>query len=280
MRRVGAGLVLVALLMLIGASSATASGCDAGGSISGSCIGGGTVNIGGSAEVPGSGGSGGGADGGEAWQPNPDWATGGDGTPGSNIGPGGETAVCSLFRPGDCVIVVPPPLEGAGAAPVQPVTIHDVASFAPDAPTVTTEPGEWGLLKRYTNVIAGASGHVRTGTLLGQPVEVNFIPVGFSFDYGDGTTASSATGGASWAALGLAEFSKTPTGHRYTEPGEKSITVVVTYQAEYRLAGGAWQPVVGTLDVPSTSPHTIHVLRNTTVGVDKPCTAGRKAVGC
>lgn len=279
MRRIVIGIVIVSLVL--GAAevrSAAASGCDAGGSITGACIGNGSVDIGGSIERPG---SGGGGSGGGEWQPHPDWMTGGDGTPGSNIGPGGEYAVCGTSRTElDCYIIVPPPKSVGDLGTTLSVTIRDVASFAPDAPTVTTEPRIWGLLNAHTNVIAGASGHVRSGTLLGQSAEVNFIPLRFTFDYGDGTAGSSAAGGSTWASLGVAEFSKTSTSHRYTEPGEKSITAAVEYVAEYRLGGGEWLPVDGTLSVPADASHTIKVLRNSTVGVDKPCTPGKQAVGC
>lgn len=280
MRRIVIGIAIVSLALgVMEVRSAAASGCDAGGSITGACIGNGSVDIGGSAERPGSGG-GGGSGGGE-WQPHPDWMIGGDGTPGSNLGPDGMIGVCGTKRTElHCYIFVPPPKSVGDLGATLSVTIRDVASFAPDAPTVTTEPRIWGLLKAHTNVIASASGHVRSGTVLGQPAEVNFIPLAFTFDYGDGGTGSSAAGGSTWASLGVSEFSKTSTSHRYTEAGPKTITAEVEYAAEYRVGGGAWIPVVGTLSIPASTPHEITVLRNSTVGVDEPCSPGRKAVGC
>ncbi|HXH35961.1 MAG TPA: hypothetical protein VNJ54_16395 [Plantibacter sp.] len=279
---VAAGIVAFAMVFsTVGAYPAFAADCSGFEHSIGACVGNGSVDIGGSIERPGSGGSGS-EPGGAGWTPHPDWQTGGDGTPGSNIGPGGETVVCSTMRPDECWTFLPPPAEAADAldAAVQPVTIRDIASFAPDAPTVTTEPGAWGILKLHTNVVANAAQHVRSGTLLGGPAEVNFIPIGFTIDYGDGQATTTATGGDTWAALGLAEFSKTATSHRYTKPGTKTITAEVTYAAEYRVGGGAWLPVVGTLSIPTDTPHTIQIVRNSTVGVDKPCTPGRTAVGC
>ncbi|WP_138945328.1 hypothetical protein [Plantibacter sp. M259] len=197
-------------------------------------------------------------------------------------GPNGERTVCSLIRPDECYTFTPGDLgTDLGAAPAaQPVTIRDVASFAPAAATVTTEPAAWGVRGLHTNVIAGASGHTRTGTLLGQAAEVNFIPVGFTFDYGDGETATTRTGGSTWASLGLAEFSKTPTSHRYTTVGTKIITAEVEYAAEYRIGDSGWLPVVGTLSIPTEEPHTVQIVRNSTVGVDKPCRPGKPAIGC
>ncbi|AZH82764.1 hypothetical protein EAO79_07530 [Plantibacter sp. PA-3-X8] len=267
--------------MLVGgvglASAAVAASCDAGGAISGACIGNGSVDIGGSVERPGTGvGSGGGTGGG-------DDEGGGSAElpPGVTDGPNGERTVCSLMRPDECYTFTPGDLgTDLGAAPAAPVTIRDVASFAPTAPTVTTEPAAWGVRGLHTNVIAAASGHTRTGTLLGQVAEVNFIPVGFTFDYGDGESATVRTGGSSWTALGLAEFSKTPTSHRYTTVGTKTITVEVEYAAEYRIGDSGWLPVVGTLSIPTEEPHTVQIVRNSTVGVDKPCRPGKPAIGC
>jgi len=271
---------LVALFVLAGlmlavapVQQAAASGCSDDNQWSNGCvgIGNGSVDIGGSVERPGAGGgTGGDSGGGSAELP-----------PGVTDGPNGERTVCSLMRPDECYTFTPGDLgTDLGAAPVAPVTIRDVASFAPAAPTVTTEPAAWGVRGLHTNVIAGASGHTRTGTLLGQVAEVNFIPVAFTLDYSDGDTTTTRTGGSTWASLGLAEFSKTPTSHRYTTVGTKTITVEVEYAAEYRIGDSGWLPVVGTLSIPSDEPHTVQIVRNTTVGVDKPCRPGKPAIGC
>ncbi|MET3509072.1 MULTISPECIES: hypothetical protein [Plantibacter] len=274
----GWAMVLGVVLALGPGTAAVAAQCSDLDHSIGACIGNGSVDIVGSVEQPGSGGgggsgggTGGGGGGGSAELP-----------PGVTDGPNGERTVCSLMRPDECYTFTPGDLgTDLGAAPAaQPVTIRDVASFAPAAPTVATEPAAWGVRGLHTNVIAGASGHTRTGTLLGQVAEVNFIPVGFTFDYGDGDTTTTRTGGSSWAALGLAEFSKTPTSHRYTSVGTKTITVDVEYAAEYRSGDSGWLPVIGTLSIPTEEPHTVQIVRNSTVGVDKPCRPGKPAIGC
>jgi hypothetical protein len=280
MRKLTAHIGLVIGVMLVGGlgvTSAVAAGCDAGGSISGACIGSGSVDIGGSVERPGTGGGGsGGSGGGESGGGSAELP------PGVTDGPNGERTVCSLIRPDDCYTITPgeliPGFEPTPAA--QPVTIRELISFAPAAPTITTEPDAWGIRGLHTNVIAGASGHTRSGTLLGQTAEVNFIPVGFTIDYGDGTTTTSSTGGATWASLGLPEFSKTPTSHRYTTVGTKTITAEVEYAAEYRVGDSGWLPVSGTLSIPTDTPHPIQIVRNATVGVDKPCRTGTPTIGC
>ena len=278
-RRLATVLALIAVVSLTApVTSASANSCTEVDYMNGACIGNGSVDIGGTIEQPGSGtggGSGGGTGGGG----------GGGGSaelpPGVTDGPNGERTVCSLMRPDECYTFTPGDLgTDLEAAPAAPVTIRDVASFAPAAPTVTTEPAAWGVRGLHTNVIAGASSHTRTGSLLGQVAEVNFIPVGFTFDYSDGDTTTTRTGGSSWATLGLAEFSKTPTSHRYTTVGTKTITVEVEYAAEYRIGDSGWLPVVGTLSIPTEEPHTVQIVHNSTVGVDKPCRPGKPAIGC
>jgi hypothetical protein len=270
-RRLATVLALIAVVSLTApVTSASANSCTEVDYMNGACIGNGSVDIGGSIEQPGSGG-GGGSGGGTGG----DSAGGGSAElpPGVTDGPNGERTVCSLMRPDECYTFTPGDLgTDLGAAPAaQPVTIRDVASFAPAA---------WGVRGLHTNVIAAASGHTRTGTLLGQVAEVDFIPVGFTFDYGDGENATVRTGGSSWAALGLAEFSKTPTSHRYTSVGTKTITAEVEYAAEYRIGDSGWLPVVGSLSIPTEEPHTVQIVRNSTVGVDKPCRPGKPAIGC
>ncbi|MBF4567992.1 hypothetical protein ITJ57_04345 [Plantibacter sp. VKM Ac-2880] len=267
----------VAMTVTAPLSAAHASGCTEVDYLNGACIGSGSVDIGGSVERPGSGGGGsGGSGGGESGGGSAELP------PGVTDGPNGERTVCSLIRPDDCYTITPgeliPGFEPTPAA--QPVTIRELISFAPAAPTITTEPDAWGVRGLHTNVIAGASGHTRSGTLLGQTAEVNFIPVGFTIDYGDGTTATSSTGGATWASLGLPEFSKTPTSHRYTTVGTKTITAEVEYAAEYRVGDSGWLPVSGTLSIPTDTPHPIQIVRNATVGVDKPCRPGKPTIGC
>jgi hypothetical protein len=267
---------IVSMLIAVGSPSAVfAASCGSADAIW-ACPGSGSVDIGGSVERPGSGGGSGGSRGGESGGGSAELP------PGVTDGPNGERTVCSLIRPDDCYTITPgeliPGFEPTPAA--QPVTIRELISFAPAAPTITTEPDAWGIRGLHTNVIAGASGHTRSGTLLGQTAEVNFIPVGFTIDYGDGTTTTSSTGGATWASLGLPEFSKTPTSHRYTTVGTKTITAEVEYAAEYRVGDSGWLPVSGTLSIPTDNPHPIQIVRNATVGVNKPCRTGTPTIGC
>ncbi|MFC5930312.1 hypothetical protein D6T64_15775 [Cryobacterium melibiosiphilum] len=158
------------------------------------------------------------------------------------------------------------------------VRISDLASFTPDSPTQQMQPNGWMVKGLATNFVARASAHEQTGELLGQPADVRFTPAGYGWDYGDGTTGSSATGGATWQDLNVPEFSETATSHTY-EPGQYTITPSVTYTAEYRYSGSDWQPVDGTITIPGTpTTATAWVVR--TALVAKNCLDDPDGIGC
>lgn len=188
-------------------------------------------------------------------------------------------------------LVLPVPGDPAAApeAPVcQPQTpcdpalvvrVNDLVSIDADPPTQGMEPDGWLVVGVPTNFYASAAPHSRSGPLLGSPAEVRFMPVGYTWDYGDGTSGSTATGGASWAAQGLPEFSETSTSHIYESTGTLTIGLTVSYAAEYRFDGGAWRPVDGLLEV-SGSPMTAIADRSGTVLVAEECSANPGGPGC
>jgi len=200
---------------------------------------------------------------------------------GDPAGGGGQQSAATVPGPGtivrdgftiNCV-------AGTPCDPNLIVSVSDLVSFRAAAPTHEMEPHGWSVVGLPTNFIATAAVHTRSGTLLGFPAEVRFTPVGFRWDFGAGQGLDSAGGGASWAALGLPEFSDTPTSHIFTESGSRSITLSVVYSAEYRFAGRDWRAVRGTLAVPAT-PLSVVVAQARTVLVNRECTAGTSGPGC
>ena len=85
-------------------------------------------------------------------------------------------------------------------------------------------------------------------TILGQSVEVVATPVRYSWDFGDGTSTTTSTPGDPYPAKTIV--------HRYTDA---RVTVAphveVTYGARFRVGGGGWQEVDGTVTTagPATS---------------------------
>lgn len=166
-------------------------------------------------------------------------------------------------------------------APVNyaPVTLTDLANFVPQSASLTSQPRGWTVVNLNTNFIAGASTHVVGGSLFGQSAEVRFTPHAFDWNYGDGGTQSTAVSGARWDALGLREFSATPTSHIYASEGSFTTSVSVRYGVEYRVGGGAWIPVSGEVSSSATTPVVI-VEGADTVLAARDCTNSRSSQSC
>jgi hypothetical protein len=103
--------------------------------------------------------------------------------------------------------------------------------------------------------------------------------VAWQWNYGDGTAATLPTRGGTWAALGLREFDATPTSHIYQRAGSYTIRLSIVYRAEYRIAGGPFTPIAGTITLPANELH-ITASGAKTVLVDRDCTVAPRGPGC
>lgn len=160
----------------------------------------------------------------------------------------------------------------------RPLTIEDVAQFAPDPVTTAAEPGNAGVAGMPTNFVATVAAHTVTGTLLDRPVTVRFTPVRVVFDHGDGTTATTPDGGRTWSELGQAPFTPTPTSHTFAHRGTYSTSTLVVYTAEVDIGGG-WFPVSGELSVDGPS-RSVRIYEATTALVARTCEERPAAPGC
>ncbi|MEN2741181.1 hypothetical protein ABCS02_25640 [Microbacterium sp. X-17] len=167
---------------------------------------------------------------------------------------------------------------GYEVASLPDVTLADLASFVPDAPSITGEPTGLGVVGMPTNLVAAASEQRLTGTLLGYAVTVRFVPVGFAFDYGDGGTRAATTGGASWSRLGQADFTPTPTSHVYAAPGTYSAHARVDYAASVDFGGG-WRPVAGAVRATSAA-YDVRIVEVRTALVQRTCLENPRGPGC
>lgn len=158
------------------------------------------------------------------------------------------------------------------------VTITDVARFAPQGSVVAGEPDNVGVAGLPTNFVATASEHTVEGELFGFPVAVRFSPSGYDFDYGDGSTLTAATGGQSWGALGLAQFTPTDTSHTYAERGTYAAHVNIRYTAAVDFGIG-WYPITG--EVTATGPaREIRIFEAHTALVAYTCAQNPSSPGC
>jgi len=171
------------------------------------------------------------------------------------------------------------PVASPAPAPASPVTLRDLANFIPEQPSLSLQPNGWTVIGVETNFIAHTTQHVVSGRLFGALAEVRFTPQAFDWRYGDGSAVSTSEQGASWAQLGVKEFSRTATSHRYQSLGMFYPAVTVRFGVEYRVGGGAWIPVRGQVsaDAPAV---TVIVQSADTVLVTGACTPGRPALGC
>lgn len=159
------------------------------------------------------------------------------------------------------------------------VTLSDLARFRPMTPTLTMEPDGWMLIGLPANFIAHAETHVVSGTLFESRLDVRFTPSSYAWSWGDGSTSHSSVPGASWAALGLPEFSPTATSHVFDTEGVYAISVVVSYTVEFSIDSRPWRSIAGTLPGPAT---VVGALAGDakTVLVEQGCTENPEGPGC
>lgn len=204
-------------------------------------------------------------------------------TPGSGYSGGSTVVVKSREACLDEIVWTPEcpygwrfigPLDDRG-----PITLDDLVGFRPAAPTRAVQPNGWAIAGLPANFTATAPVQTLDGELLGFEASVRFTPAAFHWSFGDGASRTTPTGGRSWTALGLPEFSETSTSHVYAALGSVSSTVTVDYQAEYRFAGDGWTAIAGTLPVAGPAA-PVMVTDAETVLVPGDCRAKAGSLGC
>ena len=159
-----------------------------------------------------------------------------------------------------------------------PITITDLARFAPDGTLLTGEPDNVGVAGLPTNFVADASVQTVTGELFGYPISVRFTPAAFDFAFGDGATLTTTTGGQSWDALDQAQFTPTDTSHTYAERGTYTARVNVRYTAEVDFGIG-WLPITGEVTSPG-APQEVRIFEAHTALVAHTCQQAPSSPGC
>ena len=179
----------------------------------------------------------------------------------------------------------PPPqsptaIDRPGYTATMPVALSDLVNFRPTPGTDQMQPDGWMVVGLDTNFYARAAQHIKTGDLLGQPASVRFTPVRYRWTYGDGSSATRGTPGATWQALGVAEFEPTATSHIYRSPGTYYIDLTIGFSPEYRYAASTtWTPISGVIWVPAN--RLVAVAGGAkTVLVEDECTANPSGPGC
>lgn len=114
------------------------------------------------------------------------------------------------------------------------------------ASTLRVQPGNGRTLVNFdTNFFTDGDGLTRTVRLLGQRVDLRITPARFTWNFGDGASSTTAEPGAAYPALDIT--------HRYRSTGAVAPSVDTTYTADFRVGGGGWQPVPGSVTVPGAT---------------------------
>ncbi len=121
----------------------------------------------------------------------------------------------------------------------------------PESEVVIQPPGGETLVNLDTIFSTEADGFVRTIGLLGHRVDLDITPAEFRWVNGDGTQQVTDWAGKPWRrGVPLHEFIT----HRYEDSHHGLRTRVdTTWTARYRVDGGAWQDVGGTVTITGES---------------------------
>jgi hypothetical protein len=121
----------------------------------------------------------------------------------------------------------------------------------PEAKLVIQPPKGRTLVNFETNFYTEQGEFTRTVTLLGRVVELRIWPASFGWRFGDGESDQTASPGAAYPDLEIT--------HTYLEKGRVSPSVDTTYAAQFRVGGGPWRDVAGTVTIPG-SPQELRVV--------------------
>lgn len=157
-----------------------------------------------------------------------------------------------------------------------PVTIDEVRTLLVVKPEIESDNGGRGVRNAETNFYTLAEPVSLRTTIDGQLIELRATPVSFTWDYGDGSAPVTTTEGGH----AQPEFNTpTPTSHVYEKTGSYTVGLTTQYIGEYRVEGGDWQLIPGTITMDST-PVTADIWRTVTRNVADDCSADSSAWGC
>lgn len=121
-------------------------------------------------------------------------------------------------------------------------------------------PGGRTLVNFETNFFTDQDGTLeRSVRLLGQRVDLRIEADSYTWRFGDGESITTSGPGAPYPKLLVT--------HNYRSKGEYGPALDITWVADYRVGGGAWQPVPGSVTI-SGSPAELRAIeaRPTLVG--------------
>src|SRR5579859_4911790 len=100
--------------------------------------------------------------------------------------------------------------------------------------------------------------------LLGQTVDLQISITDVTWTFGDGHTDHTTDPGTPYNSTNPCHTAQCPGyyGHTYTATGPVTVTATITWTGRYRVAGGTWQPIPGTVTgPPARLPLTVRQAR-------------------
>lgn len=154
-----------------------------------------------------------------------------------------------------------------GQVPV--ITLGMIMSRFKSTPIPTSElivqpPGGKTLVNFATIFRTEANAFTESFRLLGQSIDLRIAPSSFTWRPGDGTSFSTVTPGIAFQeGRSMDDY----VSHMYQSATMMHPSVDVTWSAEFRVGGGAWRPVPGTV-TKQGSPVDLRVVEGKPVLVD------------
>lgn len=149
------------------------------------------------------------------------------------------------------VPVVPVPATPGAPLPLPPAAVPVVTSgmvaaalqrVELPASVIEVEPPNGRTLVNFeTNFFTESADFATSVVLLGQRVDLRVRAASYVWRFGDGDSAQTSSPGAPYPELVVT--------HRYLSKGEMSVGVDTVYVADFRVGGGAWAPVPGSVTV-------------------------------
>ena len=121
----------------------------------------------------------------------------------------------------------------------------------PASRIVVQPPGGKTLVNFDTLFRTDSEPFTRTVRLLGHRIDLEITPASFTWSHGDGTRQVTTQPGREFErGLPMSAY----VSHRYQDAHVTMRPKVdTTYSARFRVDGGAWRDVVGTVTIPGTS---------------------------
>jgi len=109
----------------------------------------------------------------------------------------------------------------------------------PPSELIVQPPNGRTLVNFETNFYTETHPFNRTIRLFGQRVDLRIWPSSFEWRFGDGATMATESAGSPYPHLEIT--------HSYASKGQVGPSVDTTYEADFRVNGGPWRPVPGTV---------------------------------